>query len=80
MVGEGAVPGITLSHPGLVLFPVDGSQLRASGGEVQVGAALLPLSALPDSCSEDEEGEEGELVHPVFETGRCRGRGAAAAQ
>ena len=59
------MPGIALSHPGLVLFPLEGSQLRASGGEVQIGAALVPLASLPEdsSCSsssgsEDDEGEQ----------------------
>ncbi|GAB4814754.1 hypothetical protein N2152v2_001800 [Parachlorella kessleri] len=62
--GVGAVPGIALSHPGLVLFPLEGSQLRASAGEVQIGAALVPLSSLPEDsgCSSGSDEDEGEGV------------------
>lgn len=37
---------LTLRHPGLSLYPVDGQQLAAWEGGVVVGAALLP-------CDED---------------------------
>lgn len=61
LVGDAAVQALTIHHPGLALYPVDGEQLR--GGEVQVGAAFLHLSA-PTSSSSGEGSEGGEqLAH-----------------
>ena len=51
--GRDAVRLLTLRHPGLSLYPIDGEQLRE--GEVIVGAALLPC-ACGEDASEDGSG------------------------
>lgn len=60
VVGAGAVHGVALHHPGLLLCPIDVDQLRAAGEELQVGAVLVPLASIGGSSDEDEdEDEEG---------------------
>lgn len=58
LTGKGAVAGVAISHPGLVLFPLDSQQLRDSQGEVQLGGALVPLEALEGGLSDGEASSE----------------------
>ena len=49
--GKNAVRAVTIHHPGLSLYPIDNEQLVEGGGELAIGAALLPC------CDEEEESE-----------------------
>lgn len=65
--GKYAVGGVAISHPSLVLFPLDQAQLQAAEGRVQVGAVLVPLAALEgnseeEGCSKEAAGEQGNSV------------------
>lgn len=53
-VGEHAVRAVTINHPGLSLYPLDNEQLVEMGGELAIGAALLPC------CDEEEEETESD--------------------
>lgn len=75
VAGKGAVAGVAIAQPGLVLFPLDQEQLREAQGEVQVGAVLVPLAALDSSSWEEEEGEERQGEE---ERGQPQAEGAAA--
>jgi hypothetical protein len=58
-VAVGGARCVRLRHPGLAMCPVDGEQLRAAEGEVQVGAAFVSLADMDASSSSSSSGEEG---------------------
>ena len=72
LVGGAAVNAVKITHPGLVMLPLDPEQMReqgeehaaaggAGGGGLQTAAALVPASLLPspdDDCSDADEGED----------------------